>query len=45
MKKGVIRIGKEEIEFKEWLRTLEEERWPKAWEEFWKGESFLRVVN
>ena len=43
VKNGVIRIGEEEIEFKEWLRSLKEERWPKAWENFWKGESFFRA--
>ncbi|KAF2230805.1 hypothetical protein EV356DRAFT_519320 [Viridothelium virens] len=45
VKNGVIRIGEEEIEFKEWLQSLKEERWPKAWENFWKGESFLRADN
>ncbi|CAK4017686.1 glyoxalase bleomycin resistance dioxygenase [Lecanosticta acicola] len=43
VKNGVIRIGEEEVEFKEWLRLLKEERWPKAWEDFWRGESFLRA--
>ena len=43
VKNGVIRIGEEEIEFKEWLRSLKEERWPKAWKEFWRGEHFLPV--
>ncbi|KAI9661209.1 MAG: hypothetical protein M1821_009536 [Bathelium mastoideum] len=43
VKNGIIRIDEGEIEFKEWLQSLKEKRWPKAWENFWKGESFLRA--
>lgn len=43
VKDGVIRIGEEKLAFKKWLQTLKDERWPKAWEDFWRGESFLRV--
>lgn len=43
VKDGVMRIGEEETPFKEWLRALEQERWPKAWDNFWKGENFLRA--
>lgn len=42
VKNGVLRIGEEEIDFKEWMRGLREERWPQAWESFWTRESFFR---
>ena len=45
VKDGAIRIGEEEIGFKSWLETLRTERWPKAWENFWKGESFLHTIG
>ena len=40
IKDGIIRIEKDngEVEiqsFSDWLRTLENERWPAAWKEFW----------
>lgn len=35
VRNGVMRIGDERIDFKEWLRGLRDERWPRAWEEFW----------
>ena len=45
VKDGVIRIGDENLPFKEWLRGLREERWPKAWENFWRNEKFLSNVG
>jgi hypothetical protein len=44
VKNGVIRIGEEETPFQEWLDRLKGERWPKAWENFWKGENFLSTA-
>jgi hypothetical protein len=37
IKNGKIEIkDKEPEKFEEWLGHLEREKWPKAWEEFWK---------
>ncbi|KAH7142803.1 hypothetical protein B0J13DRAFT_445006 [Dactylonectria estremocensis] len=37
IKDGKIEMKYEEPEaFREWLRRLERERWPRAWEDFWK---------
>lgn len=41
IKGGVIRIegedgNVEEIKFQDWLKELKEERWAKAWENFWR---------
>jgi hypothetical protein len=42
VKNGVMRIANEKIPFKDWLQALKEERWPSAWESFWKNERFLK---
>jgi hypothetical protein len=38
---GVIRIGEEQVHFKEWLRGLSEERWREAWVDFWRKDESL----
>jgi hypothetical protein len=45
VKSGIIRIDKERTPFKEWLSGLKDERWPQAWETFWKNERFLQNVG
>lgn len=45
VKDGVIRIDKEQIPFKDWLKGLRDDRWPKAWEKFWQNEHFLGNVG
>lgn len=42
---GVLRIGDERLPFKAWLAGLKDERWPRAWETFWKNEIFLKNVG
>ncbi|RGP64446.1 vegetative incompatibility het-e-1 [Fusarium longipes] len=38
IKDGKIVIqGEEPVKFQDWLGLLEKSKWPKAWEEFWKG--------
>ncbi|KAI9684627.1 MAG: hypothetical protein M1820_010873 [Bogoriella megaspora] len=37
IKNGVMTIGGEKVEFREWLRQVKEERWVDVWREFWKG--------
>ena len=37
IKDGVLIIGEEKLPFQEWLRALKEERWVKAWEDYWRG--------
>ncbi|RKK67718.1 hypothetical protein BFJ69_g14243 [Fusarium oxysporum] len=38
IKDGKIEMKDEEPEeFREWLGRLEREKWPRAWQEFWKG--------
>ncbi len=45
IKNGVMRIGKDELPFKEWLRGLRDERWQEAWKNFWQNESFVSNVG
>ncbi|KAM0715393.1 hypothetical protein Q7P37_008891 [Cladosporium fusiforme] len=45
VKNGTLRIGDEHIPFKDWLAGLRDERWPRAWDEFWKNEPFLRNIG
>jgi hypothetical protein len=45
IKKGDIRIGQEITSFKDWLDGLKDERWPKAWELFWKHERSLPMFG
>lgn len=42
---GHIRIGIEQIEVKEWLRGLKEQRWKQSWEDFWSARNELRNVG
>jgi hypothetical protein len=41
VKNGIMRIGNEQISFNDWLQSLKDEKWPAAWESFWKNERFL----
>jgi tetratricopeptide (TPR) repeat protein len=45
VKGGVMRIGNEEIPFKEWLKDLEEKRWKDAWTDFWKGGGGVKDIG
>ena len=38
IKNGKIMIkGRDPVEFSKWLEELKDVKWPKAWEEFWRG--------
>jgi hypothetical protein len=45
IKNGVIRIGDQEFGVKDWIKELKEERWPKAWEEFWLQQGGLKDID
>lgn len=45
VKNGVLRIGDERILFEDWLVGLRDERWPQAWDEFWRNEPFLGDIG
>jgi len=45
VKNGVIRVGEKEEPFDKWLSGLRDERWPKAWGNFWRNEGFLKDVG
>jgi hypothetical protein len=41
VKNGVMRIGTERIPFRDWLQELKDEKWPGAWNSFWRDERFF----
>jgi hypothetical protein len=46
VKNGIIKIENEDpIPFKDWLQGLKDERWPAAWERFWKNEIYLKNIG
>jgi len=45
VKNGIVRVGEKEELFTEWLGGLRDERWPKAWENFWRNEGFLKDIG
>ncbi|ORY05487.1 hypothetical protein BCR34DRAFT_604521 [Clohesyomyces aquaticus] len=45
IKNGVIQIDDEKLPVKDWIKGLKEERWPRAWEEFWRRQGGLRDVE
>jgi hypothetical protein len=45
VKNGVIRIGDEEIPFKEWLKDLQEVKWKGAWKKFWERQGGVRDIE
>ncbi len=38
LKDGVMRFEDKEVSFKDWLRELEQQKWPMAWKRFWSEE-------
>jgi hypothetical protein len=36
VKDGVIYFGDEKLSFRKWLTGLRDERWPQAWEAYWR---------
>lgn len=45
IKNGVIRAGDLEVKVKNWLKGLKEERWPKAWENYWLQQGGLKNIE
>lgn len=45
VKNGVIRIGNEEISFKQWLKDLQEVKWKEAWERFWERQGGVKDIE
>jgi hypothetical protein len=42
---GYIRIGSEQVEVKEWLKGLKEQRWKQSWEDFWRARNELNNIE
>jgi hypothetical protein len=42
---GRIRIGEEELFFKEWLSKLRDVRWTEAWSDYWLSQGALRDIT
>jgi hypothetical protein len=45
IKMGVIQIGEQKLEVKEWRRQMKEERWSKAWERYWLRQGGLKDID
>ena len=35
LRSGVLRLGGEEVPFREWLDEIKDKKWPEAWAKFW----------
>ncbi|KAF2107480.1 hypothetical protein BDV96DRAFT_653821 [Lophiotrema nucula] len=45
IKNGVIQIDDTEILVKDWIKGLKEDRWPKAWEKYWRRQGGLKDIG
>ena len=45
VKGGVIKIEEDEIEFKAWLKDLQDTKWKEAWGKFWRIEALRDIMD